>query len=93
MSIGSEIKKFGKKVKREVFRGGILDKHSSISKMIRGPEAPVPDPLPIPDPPIVQGTPGEGAGSRRKKLVKSGRGGSILAGSLTPKNIGKRILG
>lgn len=48
--------------------------------------------LVTPDPPIVQGKTGE-AGVK-KKLVKSGRGGTILTGQLIPQNIGKsRLLG
>lgn len=49
--------------------------------------------LPKPDPPIVQGKEGDATQSRTRKFIKSGRGGSILAGSLTPKNIGKQTLG
>jgi len=51
------------------------------------------DPLPIPDAPIGSGTPGEGSLYQKRKIVKSGRGGTILTGALVPKNIGKRILG
>lgn len=50
--------------------------------------------LPTPDPPIVQGRPGEAAVSRKVKLIKAGRGGTILTGQLIPQNIGKkRLLG
>ena len=92
MSIFSELKKFSGKAVKELTRGGILDKDGLFGDVF-GQDAPEPDPLPIPDPPIVQGTAGEGSTSRRRKSIKSGRGGSILAGSLTPRNIGKRILG
>ena len=51
------------------------------------------EPLPIPDAPIAMGTEGEAAITTDNKLVKSGRGGTILTGALVPKNIGKRILG
>ena len=50
-------------------------------------------PLPIPDPPIAYGMEGEGAYSSRRKSIKSGRGGTILAGPLSPGNVGKKILG
>lgn len=53
-----------------------------------------PEPLPPPDPPIVQGAPGEAATDVTRRLIKSGRGGNILTGQLIPKNIGKkRLLG
>ena len=50
-------------------------------------------PLAIPDPPIAYGMEGEGAYSSRRKSIKSGRGGTILAGPLSPGNVGKKILG
>jgi len=51
-------------------------------------------PLPPPEPPV--GIPETGAGdvTQKRKLIKSGRGGTILAGQLAPANIfKKRILG
>ncbi len=81
--------KLFKKLKVEELLGGLIG-----GELLSGPDAiegSEPDPLPIPDPPIGYGTAGEGA--RSKKKFKSGRGGSILAGALTPKNIGKQILG
>ena len=50
-------------------------------------------PLPIPDAPIGSGSPGEGSLYQKRKIVKSGRGGTILTGALVPQNVGKRILG
>ena len=50
-------------------------------------------PLPIPDAPIAYGMEGEGAFSGKRKSIKSGRGGTILAGPLSPGNVGKKILG
>lgn len=91
MSILSELKKFGKKFDRERRR---------INKDIRGavglgaPVLGVPDPLPVPDPPIVQGQPGTAASAPKRKLIKAGRGGTILTGQLAPKKTGKkRLLG
>lgn len=53
-----------------------------------------PDPLPVPDPPIVKGQEGEGVTGIQNKFIKAGRGGTILSGQLTPSNIGKkRLLG
>ena len=88
MSILSELKKFGKKIVKEVFRPGPLLK--AFDSFI--PDVPEPDPLPIPDPPIVGGQPGEGATAQKRKLIVSGRRGTILTGQLTPKKIGKKGL-
>ena len=69
---------------------GAASAKSSATKARRQARA---EPLPIPDAPIAMGTEGEAAITTEKKLVKSGRGGTILTGALVPKNIGKRILG
>ena len=121
MSIGSEWKKFKKKVKRETKRlgnqigdetkrlgqqiGDVADKSLDIlmtpgplGKMILGGDeidsaSSDAGPLPIPDAPIGSGSPGEGSLYQKRKIVKSGRGGTILTGALVPQNVGKRILG
>ena len=51
-----------------------------------------PDPLPLPEAPVGPGTPGE-SDTRNKKLMKSGRGGTIIAGPLRPNTGKKRLLG
>ena len=52
-----------------------------------------PDPLPPPAPPIAPGVVGtEGTDPEQKKLIKSGRGGTILAGPLRPTSVGKKKL-
>ena len=51
-----------------------------------------PDPLPLPEAPVGPGTPGE-SDTRNKKLIKSGRGGTIIAGPLSPSTKKKRLLG
>jgi len=50
-----------------------------------------PDPLPLPEAPVGAGTAGEG--SVDKKKLKSGRGGTIIAGPLKPNTGKKRLLG
>jgi len=50
-----------------------------------------PDPLPLPEAPVGTGTAGEDP--QNKKLVKSGRGGDIIAGPLSPSTKKKRLLG
>lgn len=52
-----------------------------------------PDPLPPPEPPTAPGMPGEAVDTIRSRLLKSGRGGSILAGPLRPKAVGRKLLG
>ena len=56
------------------------------------PQPPGPAPLPIPDPPIVQGQPGTATSAQKRKLIKAGRGGTILTGQLAPKKVGKKGL-
>lgn len=52
------------------------------------------DPLPIPDPPIAQGQPGEAVTDIQNRFIKAGRGGTILTGQLAPTKVGKkRLLG
>ncbi|KKN75815.1 hypothetical protein LCGC14_0376910 [marine sediment metagenome] len=84
----AEIKRIGKKIEQEDRR---------IRNQILGtvfPKPPKPDPLPIPDPPIVRGQPGTAASAAKRKLIKSGRGGTILTGQLAPVKTGKkRLLG
>lgn len=83
-----EFKRFQKQILGEAKRPGTL------VRQILSPELPEPDPLPIPDPPIVQGQPGTAASALKRKLIKAGRGGTILTGQLTPKKTGKkRLLG
>ena len=51
-------------------------------------------PLPEPLPPVAIGEKGEAEITKRGTAIKAGRGGTILAGELTPEKIGKkRILG
>ena len=50
-----------------------------------------PAPLPLPEAPVGAGTAGEG--SVDKKKLKSGRGGTIIAGPLRPNTGKKRLLG
>ena len=57
------------------------------------PKIPKPEPLPKPDAPIAMGTAGEAETNIKQRLVKAGRGGTILAGPLSPSNIGKKTLG
>lgn len=83
-----EFKRFQKQILGEVKRPGKLVKDALF------PDPPKPDPLPIPDPPIVQGQPGTAASAPKRKLIKSGRGGTILTGQLAPTKVGKkRLLG
>lgn len=88
-----------KKVKREFKRVqkqilGEVKRPGTLARTILSPELPVPDPLPIPDPPIVQGQPGTAAAAPKRKLIKAGRGGTILTGQLAPTKVGKkRLLG
>ena len=51
-------------------------------------------PLPEPDPPVAIPEKGEGDITKRRTMVKGGRGGTILTGQLSPQNIlKKRVLG
>jgi len=53
-----------------------------------------PPPPPPPEPPIAIPETGEAETTIKRKTVKSGRGGTILAGELTPESTRKkRILG
>ena len=53
-----------------------------------------PQPLPEPEPPVAIPETGEGQVTKTKAAVKGGRGGTILAGQMTPANIQKKkILG
>jgi len=47
-----------------------------------------------PDPPIAMPETGEADATQKHKITKAGRGGTVLAGQMTPSNIFKRkILG
>lgn len=51
-------------------------------------------PLPDPEPPVAIPETGEAEITKRGMKIKAGRGGTILAGQLTPTKIGrKEILG
>lgn len=52
-----------------------------------------PKPLPPPEPPIAPGSEGQAAEDIRNKNIKAGRGGTILAGPLSPRTQKKRLLG
>ncbi len=53
-----------------------------------------PPPLPEPEPPVAIPETGEGEVTRKRKLIKAGRAGTILTGQLAPENIGKKgVLG
>lgn len=70
-----------------IARGALEDKEKAKKKQKEFEEA-----LPKPDPPVVQGQAGVTSANRR--IVKAGRGGTILTGQLIPRNIGKsRLLG
>ena len=81
-----EFERFQKQILKEAKRPGKLAKDALF------PKPPEPDPLPIPDPPIVQGQPGPAAAAQKRKLIKAGRGGTILTGQLAPKKVGKKGL-
>lgn len=52
------------------------------------------EPLPPPEPPLGVPETGTGEVTRQKHMIRGGRGGTILAGQLTPERVGKkRILG
>ncbi len=52
------------------------------------------EPLPPPEPPIAVPEKGEGEVTKQRRLITGGRRGTILAGQLTPTQVGKkRILG
>ena len=52
------------------------------------------EPLPEPEPPVAIPEKGKAEVTKKRQLIRGGRGRTILAGQLTPENIGKkRILG
>ena len=49
-------------------------------------------PLPEPAPPVAMPEKGVGDITRQRKMIRAGRGGTILAGLMTPRNIFKKRL-
>jgi len=52
----------------------------------------VPEP-PKPEPPVAIPEKGEGDVSQKRKMIKAGRGGTILTGQLGAQNVGRKTLG
>ncbi len=61
-----------------------------MSDLFKQPEA---EEIEDPEPPVAQGEKGEAEVTRRRARMTEGRGGTILAGELTPETKKKRVLG
>ena len=46
-----------------------------------------------PEPPVAIPEKGEGDVSQKRKMIKAGRGGTILTGQLGAQNVGRKTLG
>ena len=91
--IGKQLERSFKDVTKEV--GRIDDNLKKLSpKPPESPPAAEAEPLPKPDPPIVQGIQQQAAGATdvERRLVKAGRRGTLLTGQLAPKRVGKKGL-
>ena len=63
-----------------------------LGDILGGPDVPDIPPPPLPEPPIGIPETGTGGMARMKKLIRGGRGRTILAGQLTP-STRKKVLG
>ena len=56
------------------------------------PKTPITPPPPKPAPPVGVPETGEAEVTKKRKMIKAGRGGTILTGALAPKKTGKARL-
>ena len=63
-----------------------------MSGLFSKPKTPITPPPPKPAPPVGVPETGEADVTQKRKMIKAGRGGTILTGALAPQNTGKARL-